>query len=169
MMQQPDTTQRLGPSRPRLSRRRFVAVIGFALAALAAACTTGAKPKPGGGSGGAGDGSDVGEIVMEIEMGDSWFGGPQVRNGGRTNVASEITVPANRPIRFHLRNVGQLIHNFHIFTEKDGDSIAVSVPEIINPGEEGDLVITFSEPGTLFYWCDFHPFTMFGNLEVTPT
>lgn len=106
----------------------------------------------------------AGATTITIEMGDNFFAGPDVQNGGTPGVMTSLTVPAGT-ITIEVRNIGQAVHNVNIYDRQGGSSIAVTDPFVIPGGTSGRLTVTL-EPGTYFYQCDFHPTDMIGTLTV---
>jgi plastocyanin len=77
-----------------------------------------------------------------------------------------IEVTAGQPFTIKLDNQDSATHNLHIYTEKGGDSIAVTDPEAVSPGSTGTLTTTITQPGEYYFQCDFHPTQMNGTLVV---
>jgi plastocyanin len=77
-----------------------------------------------------------------------------------------IEVTAGQPFTIKLDNQDSATHNLHIYTEKGGDSIAVTDPEAVPPGSTGTLTTTITQPGEYYFQCDFHPTQMNGTLVV---
>ena len=68
-----------------------------------------------------------------------------------------------------VKNVGTAIHNMAT-AGPDGelgtDDDLISDPDAINGGAEGEITITYDEPGTYEYQCEFHPADMAGEIIV---
>jgi plastocyanin len=79
---------------------------------------------------------------------------------------NNIEVTAGQPFTITLDNQDPVTHNLHIYTQKGGDSIAVTDPESVSPGTKGTLTTTINEPGDYYFQCDFHPTQMNGTLTV---
>lgn len=109
-------------------------------------------------------GGGGGETELEVEMGDNFFTGPDIQNGGTPGARTSMTAPAGR-IRIEARNIGNAVHNIHIYDRQGGTSVAVTDPLAIPGGQSGTLTANL-QPGTYFYVCDFHPTEMIGDLTV---
>lgn len=79
---------------------------------------------------------------------------------------NNIEVTAGQPFTIALDNQDTVTHNLHIYTEEDGDSIAVTDPESVSPDATGTLTTTIDEPGEYYFQCDFHPSQMNGTVVV---
>jgi plastocyanin len=77
-----------------------------------------------------------------------------------------IEVTAGQPFTVTLDNQDSATHNLHIYTEKGGDSIAVTDPQAVSPGSTGTLTTTITQPGEYYFQCDFHPSQMNGTVAV---
>ena len=77
-----------------------------------------------------------------------------------------IEVNAGQPFTIKLDNKDSAPHNLHIFTQKGGDSIAVTDPQAVSSGSTGTLTTTITQPGEYYFQCDFHPTQMNGTLTV---
>ncbi len=77
-----------------------------------------------------------------------------------------IEVTAAQPFTVTLDNQDSASHNFHIFTQKGGDSIAVTDPQSVSPDSTGTLTTTIAEPGEYYFQCDFHPTQMNGTVTA---
>ena len=77
-----------------------------------------------------------------------------------------MEVAAGQPFTVTLENKDSAPHNVHIYTQKGGDSIAVTDPQSVSSGSTGTLTTTITEPGEYYFQCDFHPGTMNGTLTV---
>lgn len=132
-------------SRPAL----FVAV--FALVAVAVACTDEATtitptstPLPAG--------------FYAVQMGDNWFNGPTMTDGGESGKTATLAVAAGL-VTLLIENDGSSIHNLHIKgLEKLSDALQLKEEDTL---ELGDL-----SAGEYDFVCDFHPTEMFGKLVV---
>jgi plastocyanin len=79
---------------------------------------------------------------------------------------NSIEVTAGQPFTVTLDNQDSVTHNLHIYTQEDGNSIAVTDPESVSPGGTGTLTTTIAQPGEYYFQCDFHPAQMNGTLTV---
>ncbi|HWO93415.1 MAG TPA: cupredoxin domain-containing protein [Dehalococcoidia bacterium] len=81
----------------------------------------------------------------------------------------EIVVPAGQEFTIALTNEGQAVHNMRIAGadgEYDTDDDIVSEPDTIRPGEDGELMGSIAQAGTMEFRCDFHPVEMIGTLTI---
>jgi plastocyanin len=105
-----------------------------------AAATT---PADGGNGGGGGD------VSFDVEMTDEEY------------IPSDFTVAKGAQLTLNLTNTGTSIHNVRIAGEDDEyntDDDAVSVPDLVNPGDTGIVEWTApNEAGDFKYQCDIHP------------
>lgn len=73
-----------------------------------------------------------------------------------------VSVRAGETVRFVVTNAGQTVHDFFVGTEDEqmehersmgdmghGDAEALT----LDPGETGELTVTFDEPGEVLYGC----------------
>lgn len=102
------------------------------------------------------------EDGMTIEMGDNFFEVDGARN-------PTFTIAAGEAIEVTLTNSGTAIHNMSHAGE-DGelgtDDDVVSDPDVVSGGEEATIELSFDEPGTYAYQCDFHTADMVGKITV---
>ena len=124
-------------------------LLGMALALLVAAVACGGEsfslPTPGPG----------GETVIRIVMRDNAFS------------PSDITIEANKPYIFELRNRGKAAHNLRI-AGPDGEFNTDDdiVSDLINGGKTGTLALEMTATGTFPFRCDTHAVEMVGTLTV---
>lgn len=92
------------------------------------------------------DNGDVEEI--EVSMQDNFF------------EPAEITIPVGQTVAIVAKNDGAAVHNMVVLdTDFRSDTI-------VNAGEESTFEVTFSEPGTYDFQCDFHLPDMVGTITV---
>lgn len=114
------------------------------------------------GGGGGGDGAASFEepaavptgTPIAVAMGDNFF------------QPSQLTVSAEEPVVFQLKNDGQLIHNLRLAgLDGEYDTSDDIVSDNAQGGEETALGATL-QAGTYSFKCDFHPIEMIGTLVV---
>ncbi|GBC87254.1 Auracyanin-B [bacterium HR12] len=85
---------------------------------------------------------------------------------------ASVTVQAGETVRFVVTNAGQTVHDFFVGTEEEqmeheremqdmgdmgdmghGDAQADTQALTLDPGETGELTMTFEEPGEVLYGC----------------
>ena len=150
-----------------LTRPAFVVLAFLALGLIAAACggdseeegtpaaTTEPSPaatattSPTGGSEG---------VTLDVVFGDSFF------------EPATMTVEAGQTVAIRVENRGSALHNMRIAGADDvydeGDDDIVSNPDAMRGGDTGELTVTFDQPGTYRFRCDFHPVIMTGEIVV---
>ena len=79
---------------------------------------------------------------------------------------ASLQVAASQPFTIRLKNDAQVTHNLHIYTKKDGDSIAVTQPDRVPAGSTGVLSATIAQAGDYYFQCDIHPSAMTGKITV---
>ena len=77
-----------------------------------------------------------------------------------------LEAQASQPFTVTLDNQDSVSHNLHIYTQKGGDSIAVTDPDTVRPDTTGALTATITEAGEYYFQCDFHPNQMNGTITV---
>ena len=77
-----------------------------------------------------------------------------------------LEAQAGQPFTVTLDNQDSVSHNLHIYTQKGGDSIAVTDPDTVRPDTTGALTTTITEAGEYYFQCDFHPTQMNGTVVV---
>jgi plastocyanin/mono/diheme cytochrome c family protein len=101
--------------------------------------------------------------TVSITMGDNFF-----NLNGQHNPT--LSVKAGDSVTVQLTNSGTQAHNMRSAgadAKLDSDDDGVSDPDLISGGGTGSLTISFAEPGTYPYRCDFHPDLMKGEITVT--
>ena len=84
-------------------------------------------------------------------------------NGQNVNprfVPTAISAEAGQVIEISMPNVGSVAHNLRLAGldgEYDTRDDWLVDPGTVQPGETGRVVVTFDEPGTYPFKCDFHP------------
>jgi plastocyanin len=148
-----------------LNRPAFVVLALLALAAIAAACTGDDEEEgapaasPSATATPAAFPSDgVEAITVDVVQRDSFF------------EPDTLTVRAGQTVTIRVENRGNLTHNLHVagadnVFDAGGDDV-VSDPSAMTGGETGELTVTFDEPGTFQFRCDFHPTIMTGEIVV---
>ncbi len=145
----------------RTMRKRIPLAAGAALALLLAACGGGAETQAG----------PTGPRVIEIVALDELRFEPE-----------RVTVQAGETVRFVVTNEGEAVHDFFVGTEEEqaeheremaemggmghGDEEALT----LDPGETGELTVTFEEPGEVLYGCHqpgHYAGGMVGTITVT--
>jgi len=101
--------------------------------------------------------------TVTMTMGDNFFD----LNGQRNPT---LSMKAGDSVTVQLTNSGNQAHNMRTAgadAELDTDDDAVSDPDLIAGGADGTLTVSFAEPGTYPYQCEFHPDPMKGEITVT--
>jgi plastocyanin len=78
---------------------------------------------------------------------------------------STIEAPAGEEFNITYTNMESQPHNVAVYTEEDGDEIAVG-DIITGPNVTTQLAVPALEPGTYYFRCDVHP-EMEGQLVVS--
>ncbi len=84
-------------------------------------------------------------------------------NGQNVNprfLPNTISAEAGQVIEIFMPNVGSVAHNLRLAGldgEYDTRDDWLVDPGTVQPGETGRVVVTFDEPGTYPFKCDFHP------------
>lgn len=101
---------------------------------------------------------------------DAPAGSDAPATGGLTITAAEmvfstdaLTAQAGGEIVVTFTNNDTVPHNFSVYTEEGGDSIATG--EVINEGQTDEVSLGELAPGTYYFVCDLHP-EMNGTLTV---
>jgi plastocyanin/mono/diheme cytochrome c family protein len=89
---------------------------------------------------------------MTVEMDDNVFIADGVEN-------PTFSLAAGESVTLTLENVGAAIHNM-------ASEDQVSEPDAIAASETGEIELTFPDPGTYEYVCEFHPTDMVGEIVV---
>ncbi|MEX2229850.1 MAG: cupredoxin domain-containing protein [Dehalococcoidia bacterium] len=113
-----------------------------------AAATAAATAATGGGGAGAG-----GEMEIKILFKDNIF------------EPDAITVPVGTTVTFEYENVGTAIHNMMI-QSADSEGEIFQSPTVVNPGDKGEFVGTFTKAGQIQFICVYHQPDMSGTLTV---
>lgn len=91
-----------------------------------------------------------------VLMGDNWFDGPTITDGGESGETAVLEVAAG-PVTLLVENDGSSIHNLHIKgLEKLSDALQLQEDDTMELGEV--------PAGEYEFVCDFHPTEMFGKL-----
>ncbi|HXG35611.1 MAG TPA: cupredoxin domain-containing protein, partial [Dehalococcoidia bacterium] len=81
-----------------------------------------------------------------------------------------LSIQVNETVKINVKNAGQVTHNLRL-AGVDGaygstDDFVTS-PLLLEPGEEGFVVVRFDQPGQYFFRCDIHAQVQTGVLNVT--
>ncbi len=130
--------------------RKLMFALVPATAFVLAACGGGGASAPTSPTGAAGDGVRTVEITALDTL----------------RFASEsITVGVGETVRFVVTNEGQAVHDFFVGTEEEQMAHEQEMAEmggmghgsteglVLDPGETGELTVTFDEPGELQFAC----------------
>jgi plastocyanin len=82
---------------------------------------------------------------------------------------TRLTGPAGEAVEIVIENTGSLSHNVTIAGvdgQYDTPDDWVSRPELIEPGDTGNLVFKIDAPGTYAFRCSLHPDLQFGELVL---
>jgi plastocyanin len=101
-------------------------------------------------------GAPAGAVV--IDMGDNWFNGPTVQNGGTPGQEVTVSAPAG-PVQIQTKNVGAAIHDIYF------SSLDIRTQPLQAAGEEV-LDLGTVAAGEYPFICEFHPVEMIGKLVV---
>jgi len=110
------------------------------------------------------------QLPFTLSMKDYFFS----YNGA---LSPTITVPSGLPIILQLSNDGFSLHNLQVAfpdgtygdqycQSGDGTSFGCSDPKTLTTGQVGSLVVTFQQPGTYQFRCDYHTDQMTGTFVV---
>lgn len=111
----------------------------------------------------------TGTITVVEEGAGGGASGTHVELGDNVFRPDATTVAAGSPVTFDLENTGAAIHNMRIAGadgEYDTTDDAVSVPDLMRPGDTGTLVYEFATAGDYAFRCDFHPVQMAGVITA---
>ena len=113
-----------------------------------AAATAAATGATGGGGAGAG-----GAMEIKVLFKDNVF------------EPDAITVPVGTTVTFEYENTGTAIHNMMI-QSGDTEGEIFQSPTVVNPGDSGEFVGTFTKAGQIAFICVYHQPDMTGTLTV---
>lgn len=91
--------------------------------------------------------------TVEISMFDNYF------------EPGEIRIKAGETVTISATNQGVAIHNVHVLAAATEGKDYSSAP-LVNPGETSAFEVSFAQPGTYDFQCDFHLPGMVGEIIV---
>jgi plastocyanin len=132
-------------------RTRFGAILSLSVVLVLAACGGSATSDSGSDSTGGGTVA-VTDGVVELSADNLEFD------------ASTIEAPADTPFTIVFTNLEVQPHNVAVYTEEDGDEIAVG-EILMEEGATDEVAVEGLAAGTYYFQCDVHP-DMNGTIVV---